>query len=96
MRSRAGTPDAVTQDLLRRQTAEYLKLFRAWFFNGNWRMRCAVASKIALSTAGADTKIVGSRRLPRGSLRPKIDEPKHPFSELYTADPVLATAPSSR
>ena len=30
-----------------------------WFFSGNVRMRCPVAAKMALSTAGAATKIVG-------------------------------------
>jgi hypothetical protein len=36
-----------------------------WFFSGNVRMRCPVAAKIALSTAGAATKIVGSPTPPQ-------------------------------
>ena len=36
-----------------------------WFFSGNDRMRLPVAAKIALSTAGAATKIVGSPTPPR-------------------------------
>ena len=31
-----------------------------WFFSGNERIRLPVAAKIALSTAGAATQIVGS------------------------------------
>jgi hypothetical protein len=36
-----------------------------WFFSGNVRMRCPVAAKMALSTAGAATKIVGSPTPPQ-------------------------------
>src|SRR5919202_1048797 len=36
-----------------------------WFFSGNDRMRLPVAAKIALSTAGAPTKIVGSPTPPQ-------------------------------
>jgi len=36
-----------------------------WFFSGNDRMRLPVAAKIALSTAGAATKIVGSPTPPQ-------------------------------
>jgi alkanesulfonate monooxygenase SsuD/methylene tetrahydromethanopterin reductase-like flavin-dependent oxidoreductase (luciferase family) len=36
-----------------------------WFFSGNDRTRCPVAAKIALSTAGAATKIVGSPTPPQ-------------------------------
>src|SRR6266436_4655798 len=41
-----------------------------WFFSGNERMRCPVALKNALSTAGAATQIVGSPTPPQGSLPP--------------------------
>ena len=37
----------------------------SWFFSGNDRMRLPVAAKIALSTAGAATKIVGSPTPPQ-------------------------------
>jgi hypothetical protein len=40
---------------------------RIRFFSGNVRMRCPVAAKMALRTAGAATKIVGYRRRPRTS-----------------------------
>jgi len=36
-----------------------------WFFSGNWRMRLPVAAKMALSTAGAATAIVGSPTPPQ-------------------------------
>src|SRR6266481_1129805 len=41
--------------------------FRPWFINGSERMRLPVAAKIALSTAGAATAIVGSPTPPQKS-----------------------------
>src|SRR6266446_5196834 len=41
--------------------------FRSWFINGSERMRLPVAAKIALSTAGAATAIVGSPTPPQKS-----------------------------
>ncbi len=41
--------------------------FRSWFINGSERMRLPVAAKIALSTAGAATEIVGSPTPPQKS-----------------------------
>src|SRR4029077_17544788 len=41
--------------------------FRSWFINGSERMRLPVAAKIALSTAGAATQIVGSPTPPQKS-----------------------------
>jgi hypothetical protein len=41
---------------------------KPWFFSGNVRMRLPVAAKIAFSTAGAATKIVGSPTPPQKSL----------------------------
>ncbi len=38
---------------------------RSWFFSGTVRMRLPVAAKIALRTAGAATKIVGSPTPPQ-------------------------------
>ena len=39
--------------------------FRLWFFNGRSRMRLPVAAKIAFSTAGAATAMVGSPTPPQ-------------------------------
>ena len=39
--------------------------FRSWFLSGRLRMRLPVAAKIALSTAGAATAIVGSPTPPQ-------------------------------
>jgi hypothetical protein len=41
--------------------------FRSWFISGSERMRLPVAAKIALSTAGAATAIVGSPTPPQKS-----------------------------
>jgi hypothetical protein len=49
----------------RRQTRQVD--FRSWFINGSERMRLPVAAKIALSTAGAATAIVGSPTPPQKS-----------------------------
>src|SRR5438552_4189919 len=40
-------------------------IWMLWFFSGNERMRWPVAAKIALSTAGAATQIVGSPTPPQ-------------------------------
>ena len=49
----------------RRQTRQVD--LRFWFINGSERMRLPVAAKIALSTAGAATAIVGSPTPPQKS-----------------------------
>jgi hypothetical protein len=42
-----------------------VRRFRLWFFSGRSRMRLPVAAKMALSTAGAATAIVGSPTPPQ-------------------------------